>query len=70
VTNASRNDDDYCVSIATMPPGVVVPLHSHADHETFYILSGATALGVVAGTLRVVAARGSAVHVVVATSSR
>src|SRR5262249_6251441 len=40
VTDASRDDDDYCVSIATMPPGVVVPLHSHADRETFYILSG------------------------------
>ena len=33
-------DDDYCVSIATMPPGVVVPLHSHADRETFFVLSG------------------------------
>jgi hypothetical protein len=22
-----------------MPPGVVVPLHSHADRETLYILS-------------------------------
>jgi len=40
VTDTSRNDDDYCVSIATMPPGVVVPLHSHPDRETFYILSG------------------------------
>jgi quercetin dioxygenase-like cupin family protein len=40
LTDASRNDDDYCVSIGTMPPGVVVPLHSHADRETFYILSG------------------------------
>jgi anti-sigma factor ChrR (cupin superfamily) len=68
VTNASRNDDDYCVSIATMPPGVVVPLHSHANCETLCIL--ATALRVVAGTLLVVTARGSAVHLVVATSSR
>jgi len=40
LTDTGRNDDDYCVSIATMPPGVVVPLHSHADRETFYILSG------------------------------
>jgi quercetin dioxygenase-like cupin family protein len=40
LTDTSRDDDDYCVSIAAMPPGVVVPLHSHADHETFYILSG------------------------------
>src|SRR5215467_4657832 len=40
LTDPKRDDDDYCVSIATMPPGVVVPLHSHADRETFYILSG------------------------------
>jgi quercetin dioxygenase-like cupin family protein len=40
LTDTSRDDDDYCVSIATTPPGVVVPLHSHADRETFYILSG------------------------------
>lgn len=40
LTDTSRDDDDYCVSVATMPPGVVVPLHSHADRETFYILSG------------------------------
>jgi quercetin dioxygenase-like cupin family protein len=40
LTDTSRHDDDYCISIATMPPGVVVPLHSHADRETFYILSG------------------------------
>ena len=40
LTDTWRNDDDYCVTIATMPPGVVVPLHSHADRETFYILSG------------------------------
>ena len=40
LTDTSRNDDDYCVSIATMPSGVVVPLHSHADRETFYVLSG------------------------------
>lgn len=23
-----------------MPPGVVVPMHSHSDRETFYVLSG------------------------------
>lgn len=40
LTDTSRSDDDYCVSIGTMPPGVVVPLHSHADRETFYVLSG------------------------------
>jgi quercetin dioxygenase-like cupin family protein len=40
LTDASRDDDDYCVATATIPPGVVVPLHSHGDRETFYILSG------------------------------
>ncbi len=40
LTDTTRDDDDYCVSIATIPPGVVVPLHSHADRETFYVLSG------------------------------
>jgi quercetin dioxygenase-like cupin family protein len=40
LTDPSRDDDDYCVSIGTMSPGVVVPLHSHADRETFYVLSG------------------------------
>ena len=40
LTDTSRDDDDYCVSFATMPHGVVVPLHSHADRETFYVLSG------------------------------
>ena len=40
LTDTSRDDDDYCVAIGTMPPGVVVPLHSHADRETFYVLSG------------------------------
>ena len=37
LTDTGRNDDDYCVSIATMPPGVVVPLHSHADRETYLV---------------------------------
>ena len=40
LTDTSGKDDDYCVSIATMLPEVVVPLHSHADRETFYLLSG------------------------------
>jgi quercetin dioxygenase-like cupin family protein len=40
LTDTSGDDDEYCVAVATVPPGVVVPLHSHADRETFYILSG------------------------------
>jgi quercetin dioxygenase-like cupin family protein len=30
----------YCVMLGTIPPGGVVPLHSHADVESFYVLSG------------------------------
>jgi Cupin domain len=29
-----------CVMRGTIPPGVVIPLHSHADPETFVALSG------------------------------
>lgn len=29
-----------CVMRGTIPPGVSVPLHSHADPETFYMISG------------------------------
>jgi quercetin dioxygenase-like cupin family protein len=29
-----------CVMRGTIPPGVVVPLHSHADPETFLMVSG------------------------------
>ena len=36
-------DDDAvpCVMRGTIPPGEMVPLHSHADPETFVMLSGA-----------------------------
>ena len=40
MTDTSRNGGNCGISIATIPPGVVVPLHSHADRETFYILAG------------------------------
>jgi quercetin dioxygenase-like cupin family protein len=30
----------YSVLKGTIPPGVSVPLHSHADPESFYVLSG------------------------------
>src|ERR1700754_4095088 len=33
-------DDDICVMRGTIPPGVVIPLHSHADPEIFYVLNG------------------------------
>jgi quercetin dioxygenase-like cupin family protein len=31
---------EICLIRGTMPPGVVVPLHSHADVEIFYVLEG------------------------------
>ena len=31
---------DFCVLRGTVPPGVVVPLHSHEDAEDFLILAG------------------------------
>jgi quercetin dioxygenase-like cupin family protein len=38
--NLPESDAGYCVMIGTIPPGVSVPLHSHADVESFYLLSG------------------------------
>jgi quercetin dioxygenase-like cupin family protein len=35
------DDAAYCVLKGTLPPGVSVPLHSHADPESFFVLSGA-----------------------------
>lgn len=40
VTALSDENDGYCLLRGTLPAGVVVPLHSHADRETFYILEG------------------------------
>lgn len=40
LTSLSFQLDDYCVLAAEMPAGVVVPLHSHTDRESFYLLSG------------------------------
>ena len=33
--------DAVCLIRGTIPPGVIVPLHSHRDPELFYILDGA-----------------------------
>ena len=30
----------YCIMKGTIPPGVSVPLHSHPDAESFFLLSG------------------------------
>ena len=40
LTLPEEPDTDYCAMIGTIPPGVSVPLHSHPDPESFYVLSG------------------------------
>jgi quercetin dioxygenase-like cupin family protein len=40
LTAVSDADNDYCLIRSNFPAGVVVPIHSHADRETFYILGG------------------------------
>lgn len=40
LTSPSDRDAVYCVMKGTIPPGISVPLHSHPDDESFYILSG------------------------------
>jgi quercetin dioxygenase-like cupin family protein len=35
-----EDDNAPCVMRGTIPPGVVIPLHSHADPETFLQVSG------------------------------
>jgi quercetin dioxygenase-like cupin family protein len=39
---ASRDEtgSEICLIRGTIPPGVAVPLHSHADVELFYVLEG------------------------------
>ena len=40
LTDVSDDAGDYCLIRCTLPAGAVVPMHSHADRETFYVLSG------------------------------
>lgn len=40
LTALSNVDDDFCVARGVLPPGMVVPVHSHAERETFYVLDG------------------------------
>jgi quercetin dioxygenase-like cupin family protein len=40
LTSPDETDAVYCVMIGTIPPGISVPLHSHADVESFFTLSG------------------------------
>jgi len=40
LTALSGANDGYCLFRGIFPTGVVVPIHSHVDRETFYILDG------------------------------
>jgi quercetin dioxygenase-like cupin family protein len=40
LTEVSDDEGDFCVIRCILPAGAVVPMHSHADRETFYLLSG------------------------------
>lgn len=40
LTPLEEGDDAPCLMRGTIPPGVAVPLHSHADLETFLMVSG------------------------------
>jgi quercetin dioxygenase-like cupin family protein len=40
LTEVSDSEGDYCIIRCALPAGAVVPLHSHSDRETFYLLSG------------------------------
>jgi quercetin dioxygenase-like cupin family protein len=40
LTSPEDEPNDFCVLKGTIPPSASVPLHSHADTEDFFILSG------------------------------
>lgn len=40
LTSPEQADSSYCAMIGTVPPGVAVPLHSHPDLESFFLISG------------------------------
>jgi quercetin dioxygenase-like cupin family protein len=40
LTSPDDPQNDFCVIRGTVPPGVSVPLHSHADTEDFLVISG------------------------------
>ena len=41
VSTPHQNGGDLSVMRAGLPPGAVIPLHSHSDAEIFYVLEGA-----------------------------
>lgn len=40
LTPNATNAEDYAVILGFVAPGIAVPLHRHADRETFYVLEG------------------------------
>jgi quercetin dioxygenase-like cupin family protein len=40
LTSPKETQNDFCVLKGRVPPGVVVPLHSHPDTEDFLVISG------------------------------
>lgn len=40
LSRSSSKDGGFCVLRGVLPPGGMVPLHSHDDPEDFYLLSG------------------------------
>jgi quercetin dioxygenase-like cupin family protein len=40
LTALSADDEEYCLFRSLFPAGAFVPLHSHPDRETFYIVGG------------------------------
>lgn len=40
ITSSSSAADAFCLIKVEIPAGVTVPVHSHEDRETFYILAG------------------------------
>ena len=40
LTSPQEAQSDFCVLKGTIPPGVSVPLHSHADTEDFFVIFG------------------------------
>ena len=41
MTSPDEAHGDFCVLRGVVPPGAVIPLHSHDDAETFFIVAGA-----------------------------
>ncbi len=40
VTKVPESGEDYCVAHSIFPSSAIVPVHSHPDRETFYVISG------------------------------